>query len=89
LVKIAQTDMQIAENRRRYEELRAAGQELTPKTREAFAGYLQAWAKTEFHTEIEGKTLPVKVIVGANDGALTADVMKVAVSPGIRTRVLR
>ena len=45
-------------------------------TREAFAGYLQAWAKTDFHAEIKGKTLPVKVIVGANDGALTADVMK-------------
>ena len=25
------------------------------------AGYLEAWAKTDFHTEIEGKTLPVKV----------------------------
>src|SRR5580692_11819021 len=28
---MAQTSEQIAENRRRYEELRAAGQELTPK----------------------------------------------------------
>ena len=28
---MAQTQEQIAENRRRYEELRAAGQELTPK----------------------------------------------------------
>ena len=28
---MAQTPEQIAENRRRYEELRAAGQELTPK----------------------------------------------------------
>src|SRR5271167_3436621 len=28
---MAQTEQQIAENRRRYEELRAAGQELTPK----------------------------------------------------------
>lgn len=28
---MAQTQAQIAENRRRYEELRAAGQELTPK----------------------------------------------------------
>jgi pimeloyl-ACP methyl ester carboxylesterase len=45
-------------------------------TREAFAGYLQAWAKTDFRAEIEGNILPVKVIVGANDGALTADVMK-------------
>ena len=28
---MAQTQQQIADNRRRYEELRAAGQELTPK----------------------------------------------------------
>ena len=44
--------------------------------RAAFAAYLQAWAKTDFHTEIQGKTTPVKVIVGANDPALNADVMK-------------
>src|ERR1700744_2496532 len=30
-LKMAQTQQQIADNRRRYEELRAAGQELTPK----------------------------------------------------------
>jgi len=44
--------------------------------RTAFAAYLNAWAKTDFHTEIAGNPVPVKVIVGANDGALTADVMK-------------
>ena len=43
---------------------------------EAFAVYLQAWAKTDFHREIAGKPLPVKVIVGAYDQALTEEVMK-------------
>ncbi len=42
----------------------------------AFSGYLASWAKTDFHREIAGKTLPVKVIVGEHDGALTVDVMK-------------
>lgn len=44
--------------------------------RVAFAAYLRAWARTDFHTEIEGKATPVKVIVGANDAALNAEAMK-------------
>jgi pimeloyl-ACP methyl ester carboxylesterase len=43
---------------------------------EAFSSYLVSWAKSDFHKEIAGKTLPVKVIVGEHDGALTVDVMK-------------
>jgi len=42
----------------------------------AFSGYLASWAKADFHHEIVGKTLPVKVIVGEHDGGLTAEVMK-------------
>lgn len=45
-------------------------------TVEAFAAYLSAWAKTDFHAEIAGKRLPVKVIIGAHDQALTEDAMK-------------
>ena len=45
-------------------------------TREAFGGYLPAWAKTDFSAEIKGKPHPVKVIVGEHDPSLTADVMK-------------
>lgn len=45
-------------------------------TREAFAGYLPAWAKTDFSGEIKGKPTPVKVIVGEHDPSLSADVMK-------------
>jgi pimeloyl-ACP methyl ester carboxylesterase len=38
--------------------------------RDAFADYLRAWAKTDFHTEIEGNPVAVKVIVGEHDPAL-------------------
>ena len=43
---------------------------------EAFAAYLQAWAKTDFHREIMGNKLPVKIIIGAHDQALTEEAMK-------------
>ena len=44
-------------------------------TEAAFAGYLQAWAKTDFAHRINGLAHPVQVIVGGNDPALTAEVM--------------
>lgn len=37
---------------------------------DAFAAYLPAWAQTDFHTEIDGHPVPVKVIVGEHDPAL-------------------
>lgn len=43
---------------------------------QAFADYLTAWATSDFHTEIEGNPVPVKVIVGQHDPALGEDVMK-------------
>lgn len=45
-------------------------------TVDAFAAYLQAWANSDFHGEIEGSRLPVKVIVGEHDPALSAEVMR-------------
>jgi len=45
-------------------------------TRAAFAAYLLAWAKTDFSADVKGLPHPVKVVVGANDPALNADVMK-------------
>lgn len=45
-------------------------------TVEAFAAYLQAWAKTDFHQEIIGNPVPIKIIVGAHDQALTEDAMR-------------
>jgi pimeloyl-ACP methyl ester carboxylesterase len=49
---------------------------LSTSERDAFAAYLTAWTQTDFHEEIEGSPLPVKVIVGEHDPALGADVMK-------------
>jgi pimeloyl-ACP methyl ester carboxylesterase len=43
----------------------------------AFAGYLQAWARSDFSAEAKVDTAtPVKLIVGVNDPALSADVME-------------
>jgi pimeloyl-ACP methyl ester carboxylesterase len=44
---------------------------------EAFAAYLQAWAKSDFTAQAKVDTAtPVKLIVGVNDPALSADVME-------------
>ena len=48
---------------------------LEHSSRGAFAAYLDAWARTDFSAEVKGLPHPVKVIVGANDPALNADVM--------------
>ena len=46
-------------------------------TVEAFAGYLQAWAKADFSDKAKTDTsTQVKLIVGVNDPALSADVME-------------
>jgi len=42
---------------------------------EAFASYLQSWAKSDFSAAIKGHPVPIKVIVGAHDPALPAEVM--------------
>jgi pimeloyl-ACP methyl ester carboxylesterase len=44
--------------------------------RQAFADYLLAWAKTDFHEEIDGNRTPVKVIVGEHDPTIGADFMR-------------
>jgi esterase len=49
---------------------------LACSTRAAFAAYLIAWAKTDFSSEVKGLPTPVKVIIGAHDQAISADVMK-------------
>ncbi|MFH8367517.1 alpha/beta fold hydrolase [Streptomyces sp. NPDC018031] len=42
----------------------------------ALRSWLDSWAKDDFHTEVEGSTVPVRLVVGAHDPALTADVMR-------------
>ncbi len=44
--------------------------------RAAFAGYLPSWARYDFHQDITGSEVPIKVIVGENDPALGADTMR-------------
>jgi pimeloyl-ACP methyl ester carboxylesterase len=52
-------------------------QSLDCSSAEAFAAYLQAWAKSDFSAEATVDTAtPVKLIVGVNDPALSADVME-------------
>jgi pimeloyl-ACP methyl ester carboxylesterase len=45
-------------------------------TVEAFAAYLHAWAKEEFVADVQGRDVPVKVIIGQHDASLTEDVMR-------------
>jgi pimeloyl-ACP methyl ester carboxylesterase len=50
---------------------------LENSTEAAFAAYLQAWARTDFSGKVQPDTsTPVKVIVGVNDPALSAEVME-------------
>jgi pimeloyl-ACP methyl ester carboxylesterase len=50
---------------------------LDSSTTEAFAAYLRAWAKSDFSAEAKVDTeTPVKLIVGVNDPAMSADVME-------------
>ncbi|MBC6457458.1 alpha/beta fold hydrolase [Actinomadura sp. HBU206391] len=42
----------------------------------AFRAYLDAWARTDFHTEVVDDPTPVLVIVGDQDAAITADYVR-------------
>jgi pimeloyl-ACP methyl ester carboxylesterase len=44
--------------------------------RDAFAAYLPAWARTDFHTEIQGADVPIQVIAGRHDPALGAQTLQ-------------
>jgi pimeloyl-ACP methyl ester carboxylesterase len=49
---------------------------LRDSTREAFGGYVHDWVSADLTDRISGNPVPVKVIVGAHDLALTAEVMR-------------
>jgi pimeloyl-ACP methyl ester carboxylesterase len=50
---------------------------LENSTVEALAAYLQAWARSDFTDQVKTDTsTPVKLIVGVNDPAMSADVME-------------
>jgi pimeloyl-ACP methyl ester carboxylesterase len=64
---------------------------LAISTRDAFAAYLDAWAKADFHEAIAGNMVPVLAIVGENDPALGADTVRatwLAWYPNARLEVL-
>jgi pimeloyl-ACP methyl ester carboxylesterase len=42
----------------------------------AFAQYLASWSGEDFHAEVTGSATPVKVIIGAHDGSISADLMR-------------
>lgn len=42
----------------------------------ALTGHLHAWANTDFHAEIDGSEVPIKVVVGEHDPALGEETMR-------------
>lgn len=57
--------------------MQMAQQSAQKSTHEAFGAYLQSWAREDFSAEVVGNPVPVKVIIGAHDPSLTAEVMRV------------
>ena len=55
---------------------RMVAHSLAHSTEDAVAAYLLAWAKGDFSARIKGNPVPVLVIVGEHDAALTAEVMR-------------
>ncbi|MEU9717741.1 alpha/beta hydrolase [Streptomyces sp. NPDC047976] len=55
---------------------RMVGHSLDVSRPEAFAGYLADWQTRDLSSEIKGSTVPVLVLVGEYDLALTAEVMR-------------
>ncbi|GAB2768874.1 alpha/beta fold hydrolase [Streptomyces daliensis] len=42
----------------------------------AFRAWLDSWALEDFHEDVEGASLPVRLVVGGHDPALSAEVMR-------------
>ena len=49
---------------------------LSTTTRDAFADYFAAWAKTDFSSEVQGLQTPLKVLAGEHDPHLTPEFMR-------------
>lgn len=54
---------------------------LENSTKPAFAGYLLAWAKTNFADEVKGSDKPFLLIAGEHDPALGPETVKAAIVP--------
>jgi pimeloyl-ACP methyl ester carboxylesterase len=48
---------------------------LQSTTKEAFGGYLGAWVKTDFASEVTGNKTPVKVLYGEHDRAFSRELL--------------
>ncbi|MFM0283810.1 alpha/beta hydrolase [Paraburkholderia sediminicola] len=55
---------------------RTARHSLKTVTIDAFAGYFEAWSKTDFASEVVGSGVAIKIIVGEHDPVLTEEVMR-------------
>lgn len=48
---------------------------------EAFAGYFESWVGDDITAQVDGATVPIRVVAGEHDNALSADVMRAALLP--------
>jgi pimeloyl-ACP methyl ester carboxylesterase len=55
---------------------RMADHSVASSTTAACAGYLASWSGTDFHRDIVGMPVPMKVVVGAHDPDLDAETMR-------------
>lgn len=55
---------------------RTAAYSAKTSRKEAFAAYFRAWADTDFAAQVPGIVVPVRVIIGRNDAAITRAVVE-------------
>ncbi|MDQ2806683.1 MAG: alpha/beta hydrolase [Chloroflexota bacterium] len=51
-------------------------QSVATTTRDAYADYLQAWTRSNFAAEVQGNPVPLKVLVGEHNPAISAALMQ-------------
>jgi pimeloyl-ACP methyl ester carboxylesterase len=54
-----------------------AAQSVRVSLQEAFGGYLESWALSDFAANVHGLPMPTRVVVGAHDSSITRDVVSV------------
>jgi pimeloyl-ACP methyl ester carboxylesterase len=54
-----------------------AAQSFRVSLQEAFGGYLESWALSDFAADVHGLPIPTRVVVGAHDSSITRDVVSV------------
>lgn len=52
-----------------------AARSLRVSLQEAFGGYLESWALSDFAADVEGLPIPTRVVAGAHDSSITRDVV--------------